>query len=93
MKKLLVVLLFPLSALAQGGKEYKIKGTYKTVRPVDKIYLRYTSGEQSVMDSVQPKDGEYKFEGKISEPVVEGCILNMCSNQEKPGKKQKANLY
>ena len=70
MKKLLVALLFPLSALAQSGKEFKIKGTLKTSRPVDWIYLRYASGDQTKIDSLQPKDGEYKFEGEVNEPTI-----------------------
>src|SRR5688572_17281695 len=75
MKKLLIALLLPLSTLAQSGKEFKIKGSLKTTRPVDWVYLRYGSGDQAVLDSLQPKNGEYKFEGQVNEPLL--ATLNL----------------
>src|SRR5688572_2893001 len=70
MKKLLLALLFPASVFAQNGKEFKIKGSFKTKQPVDWVYLRYGAGDQMVTDSLQPKNGEYKFEGKVVEPML-----------------------
>ncbi len=70
MKKMLLLLLLPVTALAQNGKEFKIKGNLNLNRQADWVYLRYMSGDKSVIDSVQPKNGEYKIEGQISEPVL-----------------------
>ena len=70
MKKMLLALLLPVAAFAQNAKEFKVKGTLKLNQPAEWLYLRYMSGDKVVMDSLQPKDGEYKFEGQITEPVL-----------------------
>jgi peroxiredoxin len=94
MKKLLIALLLPLSALAQNDKEFKIKGTLKTARPVDWIYLRYVSGEQMVTDSLQPRDGEYKFEGRISEPTLAGLYFKYVQQEgEARAKRENYQLF
>jgi peroxiredoxin len=94
MKKLLIVLLLPLSALAQNDKEFKIKGTLKTARPVDWIYLRYMAGEQMITDSLQPKNGEYKFEGKISEPTLAGLYFKYVQREgEERAKRENYQVF
>ena len=49
---------------------FKIKGELKSFKPVDKVYFFYRDGDNSQQDSSQLKDGEFKFEGKVSEPTV-----------------------
>lgn len=70
MKKTFLLLLLPVFSFAQdGGKEFGLSGKLSLTKPVDWIYLRYFSGDQYITDSTQPKDGEFKFEGKIAEPT------------------------
>jgi peroxiredoxin len=70
MKKILVLLLAPVFAMAQSPQEFKVKGELTSFKPIDKIFLNYRTGDMSVRDSVQTKDGSFKFEGKIAEPLV-----------------------
>ncbi len=69
-------MLLPAASFAQtGAKEFKIKGEMKMLKPVDWVYLRYNSGSESVTDSIQLKNGGYKFEGKIAEPTLATLIV------------------
>lgn len=86
MKKLLFLLLVPVFGMAQSTKEFKIKGELTSFKPVDKIFLNYRNGDVSVRDSVQPKDGSFKFEGAIAEPLVATLQVKYLQQpgQEKP---------
>ena len=71
MKKLLFLFLLPVSAFSQTQeKEFKIKGELKLTKAVDWIYLKYPANGQLVTDSMELKNNEFKFEGKIAEPVL-----------------------
>jgi peroxiredoxin len=70
MNKLFLFLLLPFASIAQTPKEFELKGKLNLAKPVDWVYLRYASGEENVTDSLQPKNGEFKFKGNITEPVV-----------------------
>jgi peroxiredoxin/uncharacterized protein YdcH (DUF465 family) len=64
-----LLFLIPVLSFAQNAtKEFELKGKLNLSKPVDWVYLRYSSGGQYVTDSVQPKNGEFKFKGNISEP-------------------------
>lgn len=87
MRKLFVLLLLPLSALAQkGGKEFKLEGELKLDQPVDWVYLRYNSGENMVTDSFQVPAGKFKYEGKITEPTIASLSVKFTKKEgeEKP---------
>jgi peroxiredoxin len=86
MKKMLLLLLLPVTALAQNGKEFKIKGNLNLARQADWVYLRYMSGDKSILDSVQPKNGEYKIEGQINEPVLATLMVKYLpqAGEDKP---------
>ena len=73
MKKLLFALLLPMAAMAQGGKEFKIKGTLKTAKPVDWIYLRYTSGDKQNTDSLQPKTVNTNLKDRLMSRHLPTC--------------------
>src|SRR3954469_15605601 len=76
MNKLFFFLLLPLASFGQTAeKEFKIKGQLKFSKPIDWIYLRYVKEGQYVTDSIQPQNGEFKFEGKIAEPLVANLIV------------------
>lgn len=69
MKIPFLLLLVPVLSFAQTAtKEFELKGKLNLSKPVDWVYLRYSSGGQYVTDSVQPKNSEFKFKGNISEP-------------------------
>src|SRR5690348_5284468 len=69
MKRAFLSLFIPVVAFSQTGQhEFELKGKLNLSKPVDWVYLRYSSGGQYVTDSVQPKNGEFKFKGNISEP-------------------------
>jgi len=80
MNKVLFLLILPVFSLAQSAKEFELKGKLNLEKPVDWIYLRYVSGEEGITDSVQPNNGEFKFKGKISEPVV-GTLITKFKQQ------------
>jgi peroxiredoxin len=80
MNKLLFLLIVPVFSLAQSPKEFELKGQLNLTRPVDWVYLRYVSGVENITDSVQPKEGAFKFKGKIAEPVV-GTLITKFKSQ------------
>jgi peroxiredoxin len=90
MKKFfLLSLLFPVFSFSQtANKEFKVKGTVSLSKPVDWVYLRYYSGDNSVTDSLQAKNGEFKFEGKIAEPTVATLVVKFvkAAGEEKAGR-------
>lgn len=69
MKRAFLLLFVPVLSFAQTApKEFELKGKLNLAKAVDWVYLRYSSGGQYVTDSAQPKNGEFKFKGNISEP-------------------------
>ncbi len=73
MKKSVWVLAMMVSvaAVAQTEKPFTIKGSFKNIgMPVQKLYLSYRSGDNSVRDSVVPENGRYVFKGKLLEPTI-----------------------
>jgi peroxiredoxin len=71
MKKLFLFILAPVWAAAQPpAQAFKIKGELKSFKPIDKIYLSFRDGDNTVRDSVQTKEGSFQYEGKVSEPTV-----------------------
>lgn len=73
MKRAFLLLFIPVVSFAQS-KQFELKGKLALTRPVDWLYLRYASNGQYVIDSVQPKSGEFKFKGEIAEPVDANLI-------------------
>ena len=52
------------------AQNFSLKGNLSLQKPIDWVYLRYNDGDQLKIDSVQPKNGAFKFEGKIAEPTM-----------------------
>ena len=76
MKKLLFLLLLPAASFAQkANKEFKLKGEFKLLKPVEMIYLSYYNGEERRIDSIPYTSGEFKFEGMIAEPVLASLVV------------------
>jgi len=69
------LLLLPVISFAQSSGEFELKGKLNLSKPVDWVYLRYSSDGQYVTDSVQPKDGDFKFKGNITEPASANLIV------------------
>jgi peroxiredoxin len=76
MKKLLFLMLLPAVSFAQkANKEFKLKGEFKLMKPVEMVYLSYYNGEERRMDSIPYSGGEFKFEGMIAEPVLASVLV------------------
>ena len=75
MKRSFLLLLLPVISFAQSSGEFELKGKLNLSKPVDWVYLRYSSDGQYVTDSVQPKDGDFKFKGNITEPASANLIV------------------
>jgi peroxiredoxin len=72
MKKILLVIgLLPLLVAAQDkDKTFTLSGKTKNLAyKTDWVYLQYRVNDEWKTDSIQAKDGEYKFTGTIGEPV------------------------
>jgi peroxiredoxin/uncharacterized protein YdcH (DUF465 family) len=82
MNRFLLLMLLPVASFAQAPKQFELKGKLNVSQSVDWVYLRYISGEDSRTDSVQPKNGEFKFKGTVPEPVVATLITKF---KDKPG--------
>lgn len=94
MKKLFVFIFFPALSFAQGSKDFHLKGNLKLIKPVDRVYLRYQYGDKNIIDSVQPKNGEFKFEGKISEPTFSTLVVKYAiQNDEEKVQRDVAQLF
>jgi peroxiredoxin len=71
MNKLLILVAAPLFMfMTPPGKELKIKGDIKLLKPAEYIYLNYRTTEGQVKDSAKIENGEFKFEKNIDEPVL-----------------------
>jgi len=68
--KVLAVLLFPVAAMAQDEKPFRLEGKLDNLtQQADRVLLYYPYREQNYMDSVAVKGGKYQFDGLISGPV------------------------
>jgi peroxiredoxin len=79
MKKLLILALLPLSAFGQQAKEAKIKGKINTTRKIEKVMISYRAGDESINDSVELKEGDFKYVTKLVEPTL--ATFNFKSNE------------
>jgi peroxiredoxin len=79
MKKLLLLALLPLSAFGQQAKEVKIKGKINTTKKIEKVLISYRIGDESITDSVELKEGDFKYVTKLVEPVL--ASFNFKSNE------------
>ena len=66
----LSLLLAFSSAIGQTEKAFEIKGSLKNIAlPVQKVFINYQSNGNNIMDSVEVKDNQYVFTGKVTEPL------------------------
>lgn len=88
MKTAFLLLLIPVASFAQkASNEFELKGKLDLAKAVDWLYLRYSSGGQYVTDSVQPKNGEFKFKGSIAEPQEASLVAKFKpKGDEKPAR-------
>src|SRR6266498_3797589 len=86
MKRAFLLLFIPVVSFAQtGSKEFELKGKLDLSKPVDWVYLRYSSNGQYITDSVQPQNGEFKFKGNVPEPEEASLIAKFKQQgDEKP---------
>jgi peroxiredoxin len=83
MYRICLFLLLPVFSLAQNN--FTLKGNLKLSKPVDWVYLRYSANDNTVVDSLQPKDGEFTFRGEIEEPTLASLMIKYrTTGDEKP---------
>ncbi|MFD0763487.1 redoxin domain-containing protein [Mucilaginibacter lutimaris] len=66
--------LLPALAFAQGGK-YTVQGKLGTYNAPAKAYIQYRKDGKTIMDSVELKNGAFKFEGDAAAAPVQGYLL------------------
>lgn len=93
MKRSFLFLLIPVLSFAQKPKEFELKGKLDLTNSVDWIYLRYSSDGQYVMDSVQPKNGEFKFKGTITEPGEANLIAKFKQQGDNKPPRQMIQIF
>ena len=71
----LFALLSPLALMAQSGK-FTIKGKVGDLNSPAKVYLRYVNDGNTINDSLVLKNGKFRFEGEIAEPLRASLSLN-----------------
>jgi peroxiredoxin len=87
MNRFFLLSLVPVLSIAQSPKEFELKGQLTLSKPVDWVYLRYVSGEENITDSLQPKNGDFKFKGTLTEPVVATLITKFKQQgEDKPAR-------
>jgi peroxiredoxin len=92
MNKVFLLMLLPVISFGQApAKEFELKG--KLSKTVDWVYLRYASGEEMKMDSVQPKNGEFKIKGVISEPVAATFITKFVKQGDKAPQRELIQVF
>jgi peroxiredoxin len=81
MRYLFLLILLPLWSFGQSfSGKFRLNGTLRLSKPVDKVFLQYRPNGDMVKDSVQLKNGSFRFEGKIDEPVL--AMLTVAYSQE-----------
>lgn len=91
MKKLFYLLALPAFAfIIPSGKQAKIKGYMKLIKPVEWVYLTYrTTDGGLVKDSTRLDNGEFKFEVKIAEPILASLWIYL---EKEEGKRPKQDI-
>lgn len=76
MKKLITVLaMIQMTAFGQSSKGFKLDGRYGTFNKPAKAYLEYRMGDATIIDSVELKNGFFKFTGQASNSPVEAALI------------------
>lgn len=75
-KKLALIALafIPAMLFAQDSK-FIIKGNIGTISTPAKVYLQYRKDKKTVVDSVELKDGKFKFTGDIGTVPASGYLM------------------
>ena len=76
MKKLIFGLLLLFPFLAHAQENFSLVGKVGTEGAPAKAFLLYRNGKQTVTDSVELKDGSFKFSGTIQEPTPARLIID-----------------
>lgn len=78
MKKILfaVAALIPALAMAQNAQPFTVKSKLSNISGPAKAYLVYYLGATNQIDSADIKNGEFKFEGVIMDPVTASIFVD-----------------
>lgn len=75
MKKFLLFYIFLFSFCTLQSQVVNIEGQFKSVQPVQLIYLKYTTGTNEVTDSTTLQNGKFSFKEKLVETVNASLIV------------------
>ena len=84
MKKIMLLMLLPVSVLAQKG--YVVSGNMSGLKVPAKAYLSYGRGADAFSDSAEVKNGKFQFKGSVKMPVQ--VFLTVKRNGEVKGVNQ-----
>ncbi|MGN7822935.1 redoxin domain-containing protein [Chitinophaga sp. 22536] len=77
MRKLIIagLSIVPLTAFAQSNNKFTINGKYGTGNAPEKAYLEYTMEGKSIIDSVELKNGAFRFAGRATTSPVSATLI------------------
>lgn len=75
-RKLGISLFLLLPFFASAQEHFSLEGKVGTGNAAAKAFLLYRNGKQTVTDSVELKDGWFKFSGTIQEPTPARLIID-----------------
>ena len=85
----LIAAMLPLSLLSQKNEKFKLSGKFKNApADINKIFFSYTAGDERVTDSMELKNGKFRFSGKLAEPTLAQVRVSY-----KPGDDGKMKAY
>jgi peroxiredoxin len=76
MKKLFLLTLAALPALAFAQEKYVIKGKVGSINPPSKIFLTYRVDSKNTIDSSAVKNGEFEFAGEVKDITAATLLVD-----------------
>lgn len=94
MKKLFFVALtaLPTMLCAQSGT-FTVKGKLGALNAPNKVYLRYSAGTTSKLDSAQLQNGAFEFKGTVEAPQKANLMVDYGKGMRQMTQKQVISLY
>src|SRR5689334_20056014 len=94
MKKLIIALaMIQLTAFGQSSKSFMIDGRYGTFNKPVKVYLEYSLGDATIIDSVELKNGFFTFTGKASNAPAEATLIFDTKGVGRTNSMEQRSLY
>src|SRR5690606_14616116 len=69
MKKIILAALAVAPVALSAQQDFTLNGNIGGTTPNAKVFIQYQDNGQGIIDSVNVKDGAFKYQGTVSEPV------------------------